>query len=458
MIASKQPRFILPVCAVAVLLLVGDFLLASDWPRFRGPNGSGISPDSEPAPVTWSATENLKWTIDLPGPGSSCPIVVGDKVFVTCWSGYGLDRNEPGDQVNLKRHLVCVNRSTGEVIWDQAVDPYLPEEEYGGMFAEHGYTSHTPVSDGEKVFAFFGKTGVVAVDMQGKKLWQVAVGTESGVHGWGSASSPVLVNNLVIVPATAESHSLVALDKETGKVVWNQEAQGFEATWGTPVLVDAPDNKQEIILGVPGELWAFKPEDGKLKWYSQGSGGNAYCSSVIVEDGIVYALGGREGGTVAVKAGGSGDVSETHLLWSGSQRGGIGTPLIHEGLIYWIGRDIANCISATDGEEVYQQRLEAPATDDQPASDPPAEEPGGGRRRGGFMNQSYSSAVAADGKLYFVTRRGLCYVVKLGAEFEQLAVNDFGDPGADFSATPAVSNGELFVRSSKKLYCVAQQK
>ena len=449
------------LCAVLVpslLTSVFSTANAADWPRFRGPNGSGVSPDETPTPTTWTDTENVKWSIDLPGPGSSSPIVVGDKVFVTCWTGYGLSREEPGDQAQLKRHLVCVNRAAGKILWDQVVDPFLPEDEYGGMFAEHGYASHTPVSDGEKVFAFFGKTGVVAFDRDGKKLWQTSVGTESDPHNWGTASSPILYKNLVIVPANAESHALVALDKETGSEVWKQEAQGFEGTWGSPILVDAGEGKQEIVLAVPGEMWGFRPDTGKLAWFAMVSAGEACSTSAIPGDGVAYLVGGRDGGTSAVKVGGAGDVTDKNILWTSNVQGGIGTPLLHDGKIYSISREIVTCLDAATGEEVFQKRLEAPAV----AAAAPAEgenrEGGRGGRGGGFMNQSYSSPVAANGKLYFMTRAGLCYVFSLDGDFEQLAVNKFGSDEADFSATPAISDGELFVRSSKKLYCVGEKK
>ncbi|MDZ4659499.1 MAG: PQQ-binding-like beta-propeller repeat protein [Bythopirellula sp.] len=451
-------------CAVVVLSLFASASLtveASDWSRFRGPNGSGVSPDEAPTPTTWTDTENVKWSIDLPGPGSSCPIVVGDKVFVTCWSGYGLNRDEPGDQTQLKRHLVCVNRADGKILWDQVVEPYLPEDNYGGMFAEHGYTSHTPVSDGEKVFAFFGKTGVVAFDMDGKKQWQTSVGTESDPRDWGSASSPILYKNLVIVPANVESHALVALDKETGSEVWKQEAQGFEGTWGSPILVDAAAGKQEIVMAVPGEIWAFNPDTGKLAWFANVSDSDACSSSAIPGDGVVYMMGGRDGGTSAVKTGGSGDVTEKNILWTSNARGGIGTPVMQDGKIYSISRDVVTCLDAKTGEEVFQERLETPATAEAAeAPAPPAEGEGRGRGRGGrggFMNQSYSSPIAADGKLYFMTRAGLCYVFSLDGEFKQIAANKFGSDEGDFSATPAISDGELFVRSSKKLYCVSDK-
>ena len=189
--------------ALLAVALGLDSTALGDWVRFRGPNGTGISEQAIATPVEWTP-QTLKWKVALPGPGSSCPIVVGDKVFVTCWSGYAEDRNQdPGEQSGLKRHLVCVNKSTGEIVWDKSIEAVLPEDRYGGMFAEHGYASHTPTSDGEHVYVFFGKTGVLAFDMEGNKLWQTGVGTESGARNWGSSSSPLLFEDLVIVPATA---------------------------------------------------------------------------------------------------------------------------------------------------------------------------------------------------------------------------------------------------------------
>lgn len=457
-------RAITCICLAALVGVVFSPAVASDWSRFRGPNGSGVSPDDAPTPATWTSSENVKWSIDLPGPGSSCPIVVGDKVFVTCWTGYGLSREEPGDQSQLKRHLICVNRADGKVLWDREVDPYLPEDNYGGMFAEHGYTSHTPVSDGEKVFAFFGKTGVIAFDMDGNRLWQTSVGTDSDPRDWGSASSPILYENLVIVPANAESHALVALDKETGKEVWKQEAQGFEGTWGSPILVDAEGGKKEIVMAVPGEMWAFRPDTGKLAWYASLGEGDSCSTSVIPGDGVAYLVGGRDGGTSAVKAGGSGDVTEKNVLWTSNVQGGIGTPVLHDGKIYSISREVITGIDANTGEDLFKKRLEAPVEEAEEPAAPAAgenqEDGGRGGRRGGrgsgFMNQSYSSPVVADGKLYFVARAGLVYVFKLGDDMEQIAVNRFGTDEADFSATPAISDGEIFIRSSKKLYCVAE--
>jgi outer membrane protein assembly factor BamB len=443
-----------------------------------------VSAEEQATPVTWSATENLRWKVELPGPGSSSPIIVGDKVFVTCWSGYGTDRGDAGDQKDLRRHLVCLDRATGKVNWDKKIEPYLPEDQYGGMFAEHGYASHTPASDGENVYVYFGKTGALAYDMDGNQLWQTQVGTESGARGWGSASSPILYKDLVIITATSESEALVALNKKDGKEVWRQEAAGFSMTWGTPVLVEVDENRTDLVLGVPYEIWGFNPETGKLRWYCEAMDTESYCSSVVASDGIVYGIEGRGGGSIAVKVGGKGDVTDANVVWSGRDSNRIGTPVIYDGRIYFFSGGIANCIEAKDGKKVFQGRLEgssdgqarggqggrpdnAPdnAQDDRQARDGNQDRQRGGQggvggrggfggRGGGGFGGDYSSPILADGKIYFVSRGGDMFVLKASAELEQLAVNRVTSDREDFSATPAVSHGQLFVRSSKHLYCI----
>ncbi|MBC8873963.1 MAG: PQQ-binding-like beta-propeller repeat protein [Planctomycetes bacterium] len=443
---------------VFVVSLVG-FCDADDWSRFRGPDGSGLSPDDTPTPVTWSDSENLKWKVPLPGPGSSSPIVVGGRVYVTCWSGYGTDRGAPGDQKDLKRHLVCVDRETGKTIWSTTTDAVLPEDDFRGMFTQHGYTSHTPVSDGERVYVFYGITGVLAFDLDGNKLWQTSVGTERDRRGWGSASSPILYKNLVIVTASIENQALVALNKDTGEEVWKQEAGGFASTWGTPILVDVGDGRQDLVLAVPYEVWGFNPDDGKLRWYCEAVQSDSMCSSLIVGGDTVYAVerGPRGGGAVAVRAGGKDDVTKTHVVWTANERSRIGTPILYEGRIYWISGGIANCIDAKTGEQVYQSRLAGAAASAEPGRGARSGR-GGGRRGfgGGMGGQDYSSPVVADGKMYFVRRSGTAVVVKLGTTFEELAQNRFESDDGDFSATPAISDGELFIRSSKNLYCVSK--
>jgi outer membrane protein assembly factor BamB len=466
---------------LAIVAFGAGLAWAGDWPRFHGVDGNGISADTQPLPVKWSETENLRWKYKLPGPGSSSPIVVGRRVLVTCWTGYGLNPDNPGDEKDLRRHLICLDRDSGKVLWDQAVAPVLPEDPYSGMFTQHGYASHTPVSDGQRVYVFFGKTGVLAFDLDGKQLWQTGVGTGSGVHGWGSASSPILYKDLVIVTASAESQSLVALNKETGKEVWRREDAGFSATWGTPILVDCGKGRTDLVIAVPFKVWGFNPDDGKPRWQCEGVSADSICSSAFAHDGVVYVLetGPRGGGTMALRAGGEGDVTKTNVLWRGSERSRIGTPVLENGRIYWFGNHIANCVDAATGKKVYQVPLAGavlppPAAPGPAARGPdqagpgqpgpgqakpggPGRRPGGGfgRRGGAMLAMDYSSPVLVNGKIYFLSRSGEAVVYATGPEFKLLGQSRFASDGGDFSATPAVSDGQLFIRSSKYLYCVA---
>ena len=252
------------------------------------PTGRGVSSDEKAPPIKWSPTKNLKWKTPLPGAGVSSPIVVGDRVFVTCYSGYGVDRGNPGNLNDLKRHLICLDAAGGKIIWQKDVDAVQPEDPFEGRgVPTHGYASHTPVSDGKNIYVFFGKTGALAFDMDGNQLWQTSVGTESDPRRWGSSSSPILYKDRLIVTASAESEALVALEAQTGKEVWRAEAAGLSNTWSTPILVDVSDERTDLVLSVPNEVWSFNPENGKLRWYCEGAESDQANPSVIAHDGII---------------------------------------------------------------------------------------------------------------------------------------------------------------------------
>ncbi|MBX3438388.1 MAG: PQQ-binding-like beta-propeller repeat protein [Planctomycetaceae bacterium] len=428
---------------------------ADDWTRFRGPNGTGASADQN-VPTTWSDTENLKWKTPLPGPGLSCPIVVGDRVYVTCYTGYGTSRENPGQMQDLRRHLVAVDRNSGEILWNNSVAAVLPEDPYEGFIQEHGYASHTPVSDGERVYAFFGKSGVVAFDRDGKQLWQSSVGNESGIRGWGTASSPILYEDLLIVPASAESEALVALNKHTGSEVWRKEAEGFGGVWGTPILMTS-GGRDELVFAVPGEIWSFSPETGQLLWYAEGVPSDYVTTSAVAGEGVAYFVGGRPGGGVAVRLGGEGDVTKSHVLWSENVQGGIPTPLLHNGYLFSFSGDRVTCVSAETGQPAGQARLGSSSGRELI----PGEErrPGGRGGRGGGGGgggQSYASPIVVDGRIYLPTRQGTVHVMEANPQLTAVAQNRFESDSSEFQATPAVSNGQLFLRSNQALYCIAK--
>ncbi|PHS11941.1 MAG: serine/threonine protein kinase [Blastopirellula sp.] len=427
---------------------------AEDWSRFRGPNGSGVSLESTDVPTSWSPSENLRWKTQLPGSGVSSPIVVGDRVFVTCYSGYGLNRENPGEIKNLKRHLVCIDRKSGKKRWGKIVDVTLPEDPYSGIgVTAHGYASHTPVSDGQHVFVFFGKSGVIAYDMDGNQLWQKSVGTESDPRKWGSSSSPILQGNKLIITAAAESQSIVALDKASGDELWRQEATSLDNSWSTPILVTTKAGRIELVLNVAGEVWGLNPETGKLIWYcSTSDADQAQSSAVVDSQRVVYTISGRGGASAAIKVGGKGDVSDTHLAWTGRETSRFGSPILHKGKLYLVASGVVSSIDVKSGERSSQIRLESESEGE--------ESSGGGRSRGGrggFGSLDYASPVISGENLFYLKSTGEMFVFKISDKLEQIAVNKVSDETESFGGTPAISNNQLFIRSNKHLYCVGTE-
>ena len=403
--------------AVVVTTFVCAATILADWPRFRGPTGFGTSSDSR-IPIEWSDTKNLKWKLELPGAGFSSPIVVKDRAFVTCFSGAASA---------IKRHLVAVDLRTGEISWSRTVASSGSEARVPSFGTDHGHASNTPVSDGERVYAFFGNAGVVAYDMKGAQVWKKSVGT-SNASMFGSAASPILYKNLVIVHAGAESESIRALDKKTGEEVWKSEGDGLSRSYSVPVIARNSDGKDRLLVSVPGEIWTLNPANGKLRWYAETAIDLNACPSVVAQGNVVFVIGGRRGGRTAVRMGGRGDVTDTHVLWS--TRGGayVPSPVFYNDHLYWINDGgIATCVDTKTGDEVKKTRI-------------------GGK--------FYASLVLVGDKLYAVSRFGGTHVLKATPPFEKIALNTLSDK-SDFSASPAVSNGRLILRSNEYLYCIA---
>ena len=416
--------------SVFILLVVLCFGTCSssgaDWTQFRGPGGLGTS-DEQALPTKWSATENIVWKGDLPGPGASCPVVAGDRVFLTCYTGYGLEPNK-GEQKDLKRHLLCIDRKLGKTLWTKEFEPKLPEHGYQGEGAYHGYSASTPLVDGDRLYVFFGKSGVFCFDLEGQEQWQASVG--DGTNGWGSGTSPVLHGKLLIINASIESGSLVALDKQTGKEVWR--AKGINSSWNTPLLVNAKQ-RPEVIVSTESRLLSFNPDDGMPLWNADGV--HRYvCPSVVAHDDVVYAIGGGHT-SLAVKLGGSGDVTATNTVWKKPLGSNVCSPVYSAGHLYWASDSggFICCQNAVNGETVYQQRLEP---------------------RPGTI---WSSAVLGDGKLYFVSQHNGTFVVAAKPQFELLAHNVIADDDSRTNASPAISNGQLFLRTDRRLYCIGSK-
>ncbi|MFT7641646.1 MAG: outer membrane protein assembly factor BamB [Pirellulaceae bacterium] len=413
--ATRLLATILVVCTTANLL-------AADWTQFRGAGGLGVS-DETGLPTTWSGTENIVWKTEMPGPGASSPIMLGDRVFITCYSGYGLEPNE-GDEKDLVRHLLCINRQNGETLWHEKFEPKLPEHKYQGEGSYHGYAASTPTTDGKRLYVFFGKTGVFCFDLDGKQLWQASVG--DGTNGWGSGTSPLLYKDLVIINASVESGSLVALDKMTGEEKWR--TKGINSSWNTPVLVPG-NEKNELVVSISNHVVSVDPDTGEELWRAEGV--HRYCCpSVVYHKDVVYVIGGGHT-SLAVKIGGSGDVTQSHGIWRLTKGSNVSSPIYYKDHLYWTrdGNTVC-CQNPATGEMVYEERFE----------------PSAGR--------VWSSPVLADGKLYFTSQHSGTFVVAAQPKFELLAHNKFEDDDNRTNASPIVGNGQLLLRTDKNLYCI----
>src|SRR5438132_3654105 len=182
------------------------FLMGADWSQFRGPGGLATS-EEKGLPVKWSAKQNIVWRTPLPGPGASSPVTLGNRIYLTCYTGYAQEVKEPGNMEDLRRHLLCVDRKSGAILWTKDFMPALPEHKYTGEGSYHGYAASTPITDGERLYVFFGKSGVYCFDLDGVQLWRTVVGKNT--NGWGSGTSPILYKDLLIVNASVESGELV---------------------------------------------------------------------------------------------------------------------------------------------------------------------------------------------------------------------------------------------------------
>jgi len=428
-------RFLLLVLSLA--LPASAF--PDEWPRFRGPNGTGIA-SGKPIPLEWSATENVAWKTELPGPGSSSPIVWGDRVYVTCYTGYG-DGSESGIE-ELRRHLVAINRETGAILWTTATGPDpLVEDPYEGYINEHGYASNTPATDGERIYCFHGKAGVYAFDWDGEQVWHAPTGDLHSQKRWGSASSVILHEDTVIVKAGDEARAILAFDADTGEEKWRAEGSVLEQTYGTPALHRVDEERTDLIVAGTGEVWGVNPATGKLRWFSSmGLTGNISSSPVIADD-RVYLFGGfpRTMG-LAMQLGNKGDASGQALLWENAEVAAYMTaPILHEGHLYFI-RDngIACCADPVKGELLYEERLPFDTS------------------RLGKGQPFYASPVLANGHLVIPSRRAGTFVIAARPEFEVVAINYLDGDDGRFQGTPAVSDGDLFLRSETALYRISK--
>ena len=415
----------LPLMQTTLTIFCLSFLpqvpAAANWPQFRGPQ-FGVNSTSD-LPVLWG-DENIAWKTELPGPGASSPVTYGEHIYLTCYTGYGVESENPGDPSDLERHVLCINSSNGQIIWMVTIGAKSSENEFTDWaVALHGYSSSTPTVDSNSVYVFLGDAGCIAFDHSGQRKWTFDCGSRT--HLFGSGASPVLYNDLVIVNASPEIGDLIAISKSSGREVWRQS--GIQKSWNTPAIYQNTNGSNELAISIEGEILGFKPEDGTLLWRCQAIK-DYICPSIVVQDGTLYALGGRKNKTVAVRSGGFEDVTETHKLWELEKGSNVSSPVIHGRHIFWAReKGIVYCANIDSGKLVYEQRLK-------PSS--------------GLI---YASPLLSGGNLYYVSRENGTYVVAAKPEYKLVAHNVIQGDESVFNASPVPSGNGLLLRSDKYL-------
>jgi outer membrane protein assembly factor BamB len=397
---------------VKILYFLAMFLLAWDWPEFRGPTGQGLS-DESGLPLTWSESRNVRWKTAIPGRGWSSPAIQGDQIWLTT-------ATEEGKSLRA----ICVDRQSGAILENIEVFRLnVP----GRVNAKNSLASPTPVLDGNRVYVHFGAFGTACISPSGKILWKTRLDYDNGQHGPGG--SPVLYKNLLIVACDGLSAQYVAaLDKLTGKIRWKQYRKGYQA-YSTPLVVILAGGDQVISPGAFRAI-AYEPLTGKEIWQVRyGDGFSNVPRPVFGNDLVFICTGFQKPSLLAVRVDGRGDVTNSHVAWS-RDRGVPLTPsplLVGEELYLISDNGIASCLDSLTGQEHWQQRI------------------------GGSHS---ASPIYADGRIYFLSEDGQSVVIAPGKEFKILATNQLD---GQILASMAVSGGAIFVRSNSHLYCLHNQ-
>jgi outer membrane protein assembly factor BamB len=426
----------------------------ANWPSFRGTDASGVAEDQN-LPDKWDRKtgENILWRTPIPGLGHSSPIVWGQRIFVT--SAVSSDPNatfKPGlygdgdaseDRSPQKWTLLALDKKSGKILWERVAYEGVPREK---RHIKSTYASSTPATDGRIVVAWFGSQGVFAYDLNGRPLWKVDLGRlnlgayDIPTFEWGTASSPIIWDNLVILQCdTQEDSFVIALDAETGKQVWKTDREELPS-WGTPT-VGMTSNGPELVTNAPNFIRGYDPRTGKELWRLGHSSKITAPTPLYSADQFLIVSGRQpERPIFAVRAGARGDLtlsegktSSDAVVWSRTGRGSyMPTPLLYEGRLYVLNNNgLFDCYDWKTGEEIYRQRLPVIGS--------------------GFS----ASPIAADGKIYLSNEDGDMLVIAAGGKFEHLGTNSIGEL---LMATPALSDGVMYVRSAQSVLGVGRKR
>ncbi len=432
------------------LLFLRPVPAAENWPQWRGPRSQGVSSEAG-LPVEWSAAKNLAWKSPLAGAGVSSPVVWGDRVIVTSQAGRAhgarnsfpllarddstlAERENPiqgarsasaseGSEVFLI--VEAFRRSDGSRLWEYRVKA---TGEFPELHEKHNLATPTPIVDGERIYAWFGNGQIVALDLDGRVVWTRHLGVEISPfrNPWGHGSSPVLYGDTLILLCDHRPRSyLLALDRRTGKQRWLADRGQGRVSHSTPLVAPGPSG-DELIVNSSGRIDAYDPVTGKLIWHAGGER-QTPIPTAIVQDGIIYlSRGYRNSDYLAIRLGGKGDVSESHVVWRASSGASyVPSIVLYDGLLCMTNEiGVVTCAEAKTGKPLWRLRL------------------------GGVF---FASPVAGDGKIYMVSETGTTFVLRAGSRPEVLAENHLGER---FLASPAISNGRLYLRSDGTLFAV----
>jgi outer membrane protein assembly factor BamB len=420
----------------------------ADWPRWRGPYETGMARGD--APTTWSDTKNIKWKVSVPGRGHSSPVLWGDQIFITTAIPIGAasEVGQPasaasdgtrrggaaggaGPMVDHKFDLISIDRRTGKVLWERTAKVAKPHEGYHRLYGS--FASNSPVTDGKHVIAYFGSRGIFCYDLKGKLIWEKDLGVRMTMRlGFGEGTAPVLHENALILNIDHEGEDvIVVLDKNTGKELWRAN-RDEPSNWAAPLVVDVQGRKQ-VVVSATNKVRSYDLKTGEVIWECAGLGTNTIPAPVRQGDMIYVMSGHREPNLLAIKLGRKGDLTGTDAVVWTNNRGNSYTasPVLHDNKLYFVtDSGMVSCLDATTGKPYYSQVRLPKATNIK------------------------SSPVGANGKLYISTEDGDVVVVKMGETFEVLATNTLD--GQFFVATPAIADGEIFLRGQNTLFCVQQ--
>jgi len=405
----------LRACAVFAVILSTGVAGAEDWPGWRGPRGDGTVTDKG-YPLTWSDKENVKWKLELPGGGHSSPVVSRGRVFITGCV-----------EAEKTRVLYCIDRANGKLLWRKEVVVSNLEKKH----RENSWASSTPAADGEHVYVTFydaPQMRIYCFDYDGNKVWEKNPGEFHSVHGF--CSPPTLYKDLVIVNGDQDAPKgqkafIVALDKKTGEEKWRIDRPNKLRSYCPPVIVDAAGKKQMVLTGSKC-VASYDPDTGNQYWIIDGPT-EQFVSSMVMHDGVLLLTAGFPVHWVmAIKPDGSGNVTKTHVLWSKKNEGGyVPSPVAFGGKLFLVDdKGLASSWDVKSGKQLWQEQLS--------------------------RSKHHASAVVADGRVYFISDDGMTFVVKAGEEYELLAKNKLGE---EVYASPAFSDGDIFIRGAKHLWC-----